>query len=595
MIRFFMNRSIKTKIVWISLIISTIPLAVVAALFYKTSTDSLERTMYQSSSLNAEYLSEYINKYFSSLSNSALQIYGFERIMNMMKSGYNSQNADYMNLMDDLASYYRLIESQNTDVFKILLFGKDNKLADSWSRASIYDRIKGIKETPDFQQLLNLQFQHTFMFTYDDKEFEANFFVYGIPIYNPFYKDKIGTIVFYINSKDIRKMIEKYNVGPNVILLQNANGEIFYHTNGDFDQEVGKYSVRTFPISKITNELHFNDRQDLLIDTSFLDHGNIQLNIVYPNTELAKNRQRILNITLVTVAVVLLFIALFSLLSQQIITKPIRLLGKTMKKVRNGNFNVSLKTNEWRDDITDLIRNFNYMVDKIRELIESEYDLQLRNKEAQIIALQTQINPHFLYNTLQTIGGKAVLIGEYEIHEMCRALGDVFRYSFYKGNMESTLGMELLHINNYLYIQKVRFEDSLQIEIDVEEELRDCPIIRFVLQPVIENMIVHALGKNEDQHLHIRLSAERRNDKVMIRIEDDGPGIESSRLLEINEFLEQKSFAVFEGVSIGLKNVHERLRLAYGPEFGIQIRSVYGQGTTVEIWIPYRKGKHEHV
>jgi two-component system sensor histidine kinase YesM len=291
----------------------------------------------------------------------------------------------------------------------------------------------------------------------------------------------------------------------------------------------------------------------------------------------------------------MLFAVMFSLLSQQIISKPIQLLGKTMTKVRNGNFNVSLKTNEWNDDLTDLTRNFNYMVDKIRGLIESEYDLQLRNKEAQIIALQTQINPHFLYNTLQTIGGKSVLIGEYEIHEMCKALGDIFRYSFYQGNKESTLGLELLHINNYLYIQRIRFEDSLQMDIDIPDELKNHPIIRFVLQPVIENVIVHALGKGEDQDLHIRLTAERQHDLVMIRIQDDGPGIEATKLIEINELLEQKAFAIYEGVSIGLKNVHERLRLVYGPEFGLQISSVYGQGTIVEIIIPYQEGDHENV
>ncbi|MDQ0877830.1 two-component system sensor histidine kinase YesM [Paenibacillus sp. V4I3] len=595
MIKLFLNRSIKTKIVWISVVISMIPLLLLAMLFYKTSTELLETTMYRNADQNADYLSEYLDKYFSNFSYSALQVYGFKNIMNLMENGNDYNNADIINVRDSLSNYFRLLQSQNEDIIKIMLYGKKNTLEESWSRASIYDSIQPVKEIPHSADLLNLPFQHTFMTTYKDSVLEQSFFVYAITVYDPYYKYKIGTILFIIQNKDVQKIVEKYNRASNAIVLQNSRGDIFYQTNTKYDQDIKGFSIPATPISKVKRELKFNDQRELLIGTSYLDHGNMKLDIVYPSTELNKNRKYIFNLTLLILFVVILIIYLFSLMSQHYITKPIQLLGRAMSALRNGNFAVSLKVNDWSDDISQLSRNFNFMTRKISDLIESEYEMKLRNKEAQIIALQTQINPHFLFNTLQTIGGKAVLNGEYEIHEMCRALGDMFRYSFYEGNKESTLGAELLHINNYLYIQKFRFEELLQTEIDVAEEFRDYPMIRFVLQPIIENAIIHSLGKTVKRELHLHISAIRDTNNIIILVKDDGPGIEANLLAEMQDVLDQKSLSVYSGVSIGLKNVHERLQMVYGSMYGIHVESILGQGTSVYITIPYAKRGNNHV
>ncbi|MFD0693579.1 sensor histidine kinase [Paenibacillus sp. GCM10027628] len=586
MIKLFLNRSIKTKIVWISVVISMVPLLLLAMLFYKTSTELLETTMYRNADQNADYLSEYLDKYFRNFSYSALQVYGFKNIMNLMENGNDYNNANIINVRDSLSNYFRLLQSQNEDVIKIMLYGKKNTLEESWSRASFYDSLQPVKEIPRSEDLLNLPFQHTFMTTYKDSALEQSFFVYAISVYDPYYKYKIGTILFIIQNKDIQKMVEKYNRAPNVIVLQNSRGDRFYQTDTKYDQDVKGFSDPPSPSAKLKHVLNFNDRRELLIGTSYLDHGNMKLDIVYPSTELNKNRKYIFNLTLLILFAVILIIYLFSLMSQHYITKPIQLLGRAMSALRNGNFAVSLKVNNWSDDISQLARNFNFMTRKISDLIESEYEMKLRNKEAQIIALQTQINPHFLYNTLQTIGGKAVLNGEYEIQEMCSALGDMFRYSFYEGNKESTLGMELLHINNYLYIQKFRFEELLQTEIDVAEEFRKYPMIRFVLQPIIENAIIHSLGKTVNRELHLHISAIRDNNAIVILIKDDGPGIDAKLLAEMQDVLDQKSLSVYSGVSIGLKNVHERLQMVYGPMYGIRVESVLGQGTSVYITIP---------
>ncbi|MCT2194202.1 sensor histidine kinase [Paenibacillus sp. p3-SID1389] len=585
--RLFMNQSIRAKIVWSTVLISLVPLLVLSYLFYQNSTRSLEQAMVRSSDQNAEYLSDYLNEYFRSFSTSALQVYGFKRVIDLMEYGTNYNVADIIDVRESLASYYRLAVSNNADIIKIMVYGSDNTLRDSWSRADSYNAIALNQTTPHYGDIVKLPFQHSLMFTYQDPAIKQDLFVYALPIYDPFYREKFGTLLFYVLGKDLAKKVETYNRAPNVIVLQNGKGEAFYRTNPNYDAEIQPYRLPDELSDSNEQVLQFTEGRELLISTSPLDHGNIGLSIVYPSTELAHNRKTTLSITIAALALVMLVIAAFSLLAQQFITRPIQYLGKAMKAVRKGNFDVVLPTNRWHDDLSELTASFNFMTRTIQELIEKEYKLQLRNKEAQFLALQMQINPHFLYNTLQTIGGKAVLAGDYEIHEMCRALGDIFRYSFYEGNMESTIGAELAHLNNYLYIQQFRFEESLKTRFDVQSELMDAPIIRFVLQPILENIMVHALGKDRRSAVQIEVSAQREDGHIRISISDDGPGMEPDKLKALRAVLARPASKVFSGVSIGLRNVHERIRLFYGPPYGLEIDSSLGKGTTVSLTIPY--------
>ncbi|SFE89519.1 Sensor histidine kinase YesM [Paenibacillus catalpae] len=593
----FVNRSIRTKIVWSSVLTSLVPMLVLSFLFYESSTKSLERTMYRSTNQNAQYVAGYLNQYFRDLSSSALQVYGFSRVMNLMEHGRNVNDEDFFAVGESLKNYYTLVSNKNKDtVIKIMIFGKDNKLKDFWSRAASYDSIPFNESIPHYEDMLDLPFQQSLSFSYKDAAFNQDFFVFAITIYDPFYHSKIGTLVFYIQMKELTKIIEANNQPPNVIVVRNSRGETFYHTSDEYDGVVSSVAAPDVQLKKKPKEIRFEQRQDLLVGTSYLDNGNLSLTIVYPNEELARHRNNTLLIAIGALVFAMLCISLLSLLAQQFLTRPIKRLGQAMKKVRNGNFHVTLsQPYRYRDDISELTRSFNFMTEKIRELIEQRYQMQLRNKEAQLLALQMQINPHFLYNTLQTIGGKAVLIGDYDIPEMCRSLGDLFRYSFYEGNTESTIRQELVHVGNYLYIQQFRFEESLRTEFDVPESLMEAPTIRFVMQPIIENAVVHALGGPDDGQLLIRVRAETDGETIVLSVIDNGPGIVPAKLAELKSNLETKSMEVFSGVSIGLKNVHERIRLAYGASYGLQIDSKPGEGTIIRIHIPFRKRGESHV
>ncbi|BBI32746.1 hypothetical protein KCTCHS21_21450 [Cohnella abietis] len=547
--------------------------------------------MYRSTNQNAQYVAGYLNQYFRDLSSSALQVYGFSHVMNLMEHGSSATDEDFFSVRESLKNYYTLVANKNKDtVIKIKIFGKDNKLREYWSRSASYDSIPFNDSIPHYGDMLDLPFRESLSFTYFDEVLKQDFFVFAITIYDPFSRSKIGSLVFYIQKKELAKVIEANNQAPNVIVLRNSRGETFYNTNTNYADLVPPSSELDPHLKKKPKAIQFVQRNELLVGTSYLDNGNLTLTIVYSNEEIKRNRNNTLLIAVGACIFAILCISLLSLLAQQYITRPIKRLGKAMKMVRQGNFQVTLdQPNLYRDDISELTRNFNFMTEKICELIELRYQMQLRNKEAQLLALQMQINPHFLYNTLQTIGGKALLNEDYDIPEMCRSLGDMFRYSFYEGNTESTIGQELAHVGNYLYIQQFRFEDSLLMEFDVPEALMDTPIIRFVMQPIIENAVVHALGGPDDRQLLIRVRACVEDEAVVLSVRDNGPGIPAPRLAALRGGLEIKSMEVFSGVSIGLKNVHERIRLAYGDPYGLAIDSRPDEGTDITIRIPYRK------
>lgn len=303
--RLFMNQSIRAKLVWSTVLISLVPLLVLSYLFYQNSTRSLEQAMVRSSDQNAEYLSDYLDEYFRSFSTSALQVYGFKRVIDLMEYGTNYNDADIIDVRESLASYYRLAVNNNADIIKIMVYGSDNTLRDSWSRADSYNAIALDRATPHYGDVVELPFQHSLMFTYKDPAIRQDLFVYALPIYDPFYREKFGTLLFYVLGKDIAKKVETYNRAPNVIVLQNGRGETFYRTNPNYDAEIRPYRLPAELNDSNEQVLQFTKGRKLLISASPLDHGNIGLNIVYPSTELAHNRQTTLSITISALALVM--------------------------------------------------------------------------------------------------------------------------------------------------------------------------------------------------------------------------------------------------------------------------------------------------
>lgn len=236
------------------------------------------------------------------------------------------------------------------------------------------------------------------------------------------------------------------------------------------------------------------------------------------------------------------------------------------------------------DEIGFLRTASNLMQKQNKELVDSEYTSQIARRSAQLQALQSQINPHFLYNTLQVIGGLALRKNAPEIYSVTTALGDILRYSLNFTDETVSLAEELHYFESYLSIQKQRFGDKLHISIAVPGEIAAAPVPKLILQPILENSFQHGLP-DKKACWDISIEAVRRDGRLEITVSDNGVGIPQEKLAELRETLRTANYGgLRSGRHIGLANVNMRIRLRDGGDpFGVDIQSVEGEGTVVTL------------
>lgn len=302
-------------------------------------------------------------------------------------------------------------------------------------------------------------------------------------------------------------------------------------------------------------------------------------------------------VTIIFVLILLIGIALGVKLSRSI-TRPIEQLIKKMRKIEKGDLDnleeqsLGEVPRTSQTEVEHLQRTFKMMIQRIRELINQNYAKQLVIRESELKALQAQINPHFLYNTLDSINWLAKVNRQTQISQMVEALGFLLRSSLSDGTSLITLKSELDIVHSYVTIQRIRFEERLDFQLEVPDEYLDALIPKMTLQPLLENAIHYALEPRIET-CHIRIIVEEsaeRGGGLDIRVEDDGPGMAPEFLTELRGGRIQT-----RGKGIGLSNIEERIKLTFGSEWGIRIDSEPNVRTAIHIRIPYRQGEDEDV
>ncbi|TXK80635.1 sensor histidine kinase [Paenibacillus sp. N3.4] len=276
------------------------------------------------------------------------------------------------------------------------------------------------------------------------------------------------------------------------------------------------------------------------------------------------------------------------------ITRPIKELQKGMRQTEKGEWtriSLSGKSNE----VDSLITTYNSMVRKLSDQIEEIYEANLRKQEAQMErqkaefqALQLQINPHFLYNTLETIICYAAFQESDEITEIVKSMAYMMRYSVQTSLEEITVVNELKHVLNYMVILKHRLGREFEIDVAVEPQYFLKKMVRLTLQPIIENIFQHAFPDGIEEHHFIRLDAIEDGPYFLFSVQDNGAGMSSERLQTLKEKLNENRLADVTGNQggIGVLNVHRRIQMVFGEEYGLQIESLEGQGTIVRMYMP---------
>lgn len=307
--------------------------------------------------------------------------------------------------------------------------------------------------------------------------------------------------------------------------------------------------------------------------------------------ELTKSSSVLKYWTMIACLIAFLIALAIAILLSNNITENIRLLTINIKKISEGNFNNRIQPRS-HDEVGMLAEEFNLMSKKINTLIHTVYNEKLLKKNAEFkalqfefSALQAQINPHFLYNTLETINSMAKLKGEAEISEMVYLLGNLLRDSISTKSSIIKLSEEINYIRNYLEIQKYMYLDKINVIYDIDENLMQADVPKFILQPIVENAIVHGLEEKIGKGTII-INCFQHDKTIVLEIIDNGIGISSDKILKILDEETQSEVNNNKHTKVGIKSVDKRIKILYGNEYGIKISSKPGLGTTFEIIIP---------
>lgn len=293
--------------------------------------------------------------------------------------------------------------------------------------------------------------------------------------------------------------------------------------------------------------------------------------------------KEVYHIFLITLGVEIFCMMVFIWLSRKIsknISMPLEELQKVMELVEQGDMEVEVRI-EREDEIGKLAGSFNHMVCNIKELIDKVYITQLGKKEAEFSALQSQINPHFMYNTLETVNMMAILEGNYEISDLLTAFGKILRVNLDQKNNIIFLTQELEYIENYVKILQMRDHELFTFEIHTSDQANICRIPKLTLQPLVENSIIHGF-KEKMSHRHLVIEADVAEGYLTITIQDDGKGMTPERLEDVRQSLELEE-SIGKKASIGLNNVNERCQLFFGKSFQMDIESQRSVGTKITL------------
>ena len=318
----------------------------------------------------------------------------------------------------------------------------------------------------------------------------------------------------------------------------------------------------------------------LLVGAQNINVSGWRLLLVIPYSDIlglsVKTRR---NMILVFVAITL-FTAPLAFLVAATATSRIKALIVQMRKVETGDLDAQVSPVN-NDEIGELAKSFNYMLTQIQALLDEEYVLGKNVKNLELKALQAQINPHFLYNTLDLINWMSVRSNSPEISRVVEALSKFYKLSLSKGEDTVTIKNELEHVQTYVEIQNMRFENKIALVIDVPEELQEYMILKLVLQPIVENSIIHGILEKEGETGTIKISGALTDEVIRLYVEDDGVGMPEETALQLLTIITSH-----ESHGYGVKNINERIKLYYGREYGLSYQSALGKGTILTITVP---------
>lgn len=393
----------------------------------------------------------------------------------------------------------------------------------------------------------------------------------------------IGLIAIDVDAKLFEGIIEPLNaVTHGDALIVDEYGKVVYNADPAKLGEDLSGSPLLAPAAgtRGSYQLNIGGRPYICVYTSSAQTGWKTL-VYIPLTELLAPMKQNRDKLMITTLSVIFFALLVAIVISYALTKPLKRTVQLMKQVQRGKLDVRVNV-KYNDEIGLLGSQFNRMIARVKDLLHEVAETEKSKQKADMLALQNQINPHFIYNTLESIRMLAELNDDDRVAELTYLLGLLLRYSITRNADEHvTVGQEIDHVRNYLLLLQLRFPDKFNFRMEIPEQFYPLPIVKLVFQPIVENAVFHGLEKRDGPGT-ITIRAWNELGDAIFTVKDDGVGMTEERLGSLNHSLTDGTTDKF---GIGLRNVRERIRLHYGADSRLTVSSRPGEGTTVTVRI----------
>ncbi|MGG4147662.1 histidine kinase [Paenibacillus algorifonticola] len=587
----FPFKSIKHRMIMLFFGLSLLSIGLIASLSHYYYSKAVEDDFVTITKQSTDSLNHHLEFYFKQMKNSTNTLINTDLVQNWLIGEYEPTAEDIRGIEMEMKTY---VSFNFPEMLNIFLVANDKRILS----LNDYRSISGSNASQFWYAAVP---STTIRVLPTDRLAGTGPFVLSmlIPIYSKQTTDMIGNLVLQFSLAEIEATFDKSRLGKTgYFFITSEENSVVYHPNKEW---VGK-SLSQTPLNDLlpdsTEGMHLRNfhGEDYLVATGDSSYTGWNINSIVPYVEMASGLNSAIKSTIITFIIISISIMVaVPLLLRQFIN-PIKHLKSLMESVSMGNLNVRAKKVSNIMEFEVLITSFNKMVEQLTDLMQtlSEYrvkevELQLRQSEAMIRALQNQINPHLLYNTLDIIKSIAYLNDVPLIEKISHNLADVYRYASRWSYEEVTLSEELDSLIKYLEIIHIRYPKKFESSVRVNEKFLKCPIIKLSIQPIVENAVKYAV-EPKGGDAAIIITAYTTEQDLIIEIADNGAGVSEQKLLSLEEQFNNRitnEETLMQG-SIGLANVHARLMLKYGEGYGVSVHSFAGRGSVVSIRVPYR-------
>ena len=395
-------------------------------------------------------------------------------------------------------------------------------------------------------------------------------------------EEELGICSISVSAKYFQDIMKNANItSEGLVYLMSENGRMITSSNSSILQKMQKKGILLNYGAELFMEKKKEGQKEYCITRQNVDGASWQMILIIPESEYEDQYRFLWLSAALMLGSMIAVIVLMSYLLSGYYVGRLKKLNAEMTGLESGNLNANLPITTEEDEIEEIYHNFNGMVQEVQRLMQEHYQLGKEVKMAEVRALQAQINPHFLYNTLDLINWISMDYGAEEIGTLTWNLARFYRLSLNHGKSLISIGEEVEHVEVYVNIENYHFDNAISLEVDVPEELKNYACLNIILQPFVENAIVHGIAEKPDiESCEIRIRARREEQDIIFSVQDDGPGVDVEQMQKETQ---QDIRTAQHGY--GVRNINFRLKLCFGEKYGVTYLESE-KGTHVEIKIP---------